>query len=380
MNVGGVQETLTIFREVADSPYEWLRRWKEEHGGKIVGCSPMHFPEELIHASGMLPAVLQETRDAVTDGYSRVHAFFCGITRNVIDMAGKGQLDFFDALMYSNICIQNANAALTMKQLFPAGRVSYVQLPTSLARREVMNGAVRELARVRGILRGISGREIDDASVGRSIDIYNRHRAALRELHDRCGRNPELLNFEDRQAVVRSGMVMPKEEHTQRVEELLRRLEGLPADAPGGKRIFLSGHLCQAPKPEIVGLLEEAGGRVVDDDLYTGFRYYALDARTEGSPLERLAGRYLDPAVPVPTRSDGRMRWDRYIVERTRMSGARGVVVLLAKYCEPHLFAYPFIRRTLAAAGIPHILIETEHEAVSLEGLRTRLQAFLEML
>jgi len=29
---------------------------------------------------------------------------------------------------------------------------------------------------------------------------------------------------------------------------------------------------------------------------------------------------------------------------------------------------------------MPHIMIETEHEAMSLEGVKTRLQAFMEML
>jgi benzoyl-CoA reductase/2-hydroxyglutaryl-CoA dehydratase subunit BcrC/BadD/HgdB len=34
----------------------------------------------------------------------------------------------------------------------------------------------------------------------------------------------------------------------------------------------------------------------------------------------------------------------------------------------------------LNGAGVPHLMIETEHEVVSLEGIRTRLQAFIEML
>ena len=67
-------------------------------------------------------------------------------------------------------------------------------------------------------------------------------------------------------------------------------------------------------------------------------------------------------------------------MERVKASGAQGVVVLVVKYCEPHLFYYPFLREALAAAGIPHIMVETEHDVVSLEGVRTRLQAFVEML
>jgi benzoyl-CoA reductase/2-hydroxyglutaryl-CoA dehydratase subunit BcrC/BadD/HgdB len=119
---------------------------------------------------------------------------------------------------------------------------------------------------------------------------------------------------------------------------------------------------------------------MVDDDLYTGYRYYALDAETGGRPMESLAKRSLDRSIPVPTRSDGKIRWDKTILDRAKASRSQGVVVLLAKYCEPHLFSYPFIKKTLTEAGIPHIMIETEHEAMSLEGVRTRLQAFMEIL
>jgi benzoyl-CoA reductase/2-hydroxyglutaryl-CoA dehydratase subunit BcrC/BadD/HgdB len=88
----------------------------------------------------------------------------------------------------------------------------------------------------------------------------------------------------------------------------------------------------------------------------------------------------LEKSLPVPTRSYLPVRWENYIVERVKNSGAQGVVVLVAKYCEPHLFSYPFAKEALEIAGVPHIMLETEHEVVSLEGVRTRLQAFVEML
>jgi len=50
------------------------------------------------------------------------------------------------------------------------------------------------------------------------------------------------------------------------------------------------------------------------------------------------------------------------------------------KHCEAHMLYYPWLKDVLLASDIPHILIETEHEIVSLEGVRTRLQAFVEML
>jgi len=85
-----VNEVMKRFRAVVDTPYEKLGLWKEANQKKVVGVSPMHFPEELIHAAGMLPVVLQETDEAITTGFSHIYPFFCGITRNIVDVAVKG--------------------------------------------------------------------------------------------------------------------------------------------------------------------------------------------------------------------------------------------------------------------------------------------------
>jgi benzoyl-CoA reductase subunit C len=381
MSVSTVNDVLDRFRHVTEKPYEKLHQWKETNNRKIVGCSPMHFPEELVHAAGMLPVVLQETDETITEGFSYVHPFFCGITRNIIDMAAKGQLNFFDGLVFSDICIQNRNAALTLRQIMPeSSSLDLVQFPTFLTRSSIMEDTMRELGRVKESMARISGREIDDSSLEQSILVFNQDRSLLRRLHDLCMKNPGLMSFRDRQIVVRAGMLMPKEEHSKLLTALIAGLSKVNPASMECKRIFLSGHLCQGPKIDILGLIEGTGGLIVDDDLYTGYRYYGLDVAMNGSPVENLAKRFLERDIPVPTRSDGRIRWDQYVAERAKNCDAQGVIVLIAKYCEPHLFHYPFIKKALKGAGIPHLMLETEHELVSLEGMKTRLQAFMEML
>ena len=111
-----MNDIMSRFRDVLDTPYEKLRQWKEANGKKVVACSPMHFPEELIHAAGMLPVVLQESDEAITTGFSYIYPFFCGITRNIVDIAVKGQLSFLDGLVYTDICVQNRTAACMLKQ------------------------------------------------------------------------------------------------------------------------------------------------------------------------------------------------------------------------------------------------------------------------
>jgi benzoyl-CoA reductase/2-hydroxyglutaryl-CoA dehydratase subunit BcrC/BadD/HgdB len=55
------------------------------------------------------------------------------------------------------------------------------------------------------------------------------------------------------------------------------------------------------------------------------------------------------------------------------------VVFALLKFCEPHTFDFAAVLPALDHAGVPALLLEMEHTPSS-EAIRTRLQAFIEML
>jgi benzoyl-CoA reductase/2-hydroxyglutaryl-CoA dehydratase subunit BcrC/BadD/HgdB len=61
-------------------------------------------------------------------------------------------------------------------------------------------------------------------------------------------------------------------------------------------------------------------------------------------------------------------------------SKADGMIVLMAKFCEPHMYYYPQIKEVFETRAIPHLLIETEHEMSALEAVRTRVETFLEIV
>ncbi|MCX6007040.1 MAG: 2-hydroxyacyl-CoA dehydratase family protein [Chloroflexi bacterium] len=375
-----MKEIMQQFRTVVDAPYEKLAQWKEKNNKKVVACTPMHFPEELIHAGGMLPIVLQETQENITEGFSHMYTFYCGITRNIVDIGVKKQLDFLDGVIVNHMCVEMQCMASTLRQHVPFKYLEYAQIPMWLNRANVTELYVQELTRIKTNLEAIAGKKIDDASLKQSIKIYNKNRSLLRRLNDIRRANPGLFSFKDMVVIVHSGMLMPKEEHSQLLVQLLAKLEKAKAPPVKGKKLLLSGHLCQPLKADIISIIESVGGIISDDDLYVGSRYYALDADENGNPLEAFAKRALDKSLPIPTQTNRPLSWEKYLADKAKASKVQGVVVLIAKYCEPHLFNYPFIRAELEACGIPHIMLETEHEIVSLEGLRTRLQAFVEML
>jgi benzoyl-CoA reductase/2-hydroxyglutaryl-CoA dehydratase subunit BcrC/BadD/HgdB len=67
-------------------------------------------------------------------------------------------------------------------------------------------------------------------------------------------------------------------------------------------------------------------------------------------------------------------------LEDVQKSGARGIIFLLYKYCEAHYFDYPDLKVALESKGIPCLLLDVEDPSYSLGQLKTRIQAFVEML
>jgi benzoyl-CoA reductase/2-hydroxyglutaryl-CoA dehydratase subunit BcrC/BadD/HgdB len=61
-------------------------------------------------------------------------------------------------------------------------------------------------------------------------------------------------------------------------------------------------------------------------------------------------------------------------------SGARGVVFYVVKFCEPELFDLPDLRRELQEAGVPSMTVEVDLNDPLSQQIRTRLEAFLEMI
>ena len=100
-----MSDILEQFITVANKPYEAAKTWKEEHNKLVMGIIPMHFPEELIHAAGILPITVRSGDAPVTLGEARVFYNVCRFMRRTIDIAAKGQFDFLDGMVFPSTCL-----------------------------------------------------------------------------------------------------------------------------------------------------------------------------------------------------------------------------------------------------------------------------------
>ena len=367
------------FRKVVERPYEKAARWKRETGRKVIGCHPMYVPEEIVHAAGALPVVLLGSGETVTLAHRYLQpSFVCLPIRCNLDLALKGKLDFLDGVIFPDIC----DEARSLSDIWKAHREApfhySLMLPANLSTPLAGGYLAAQLADLRVSLERFLGHEIADESLRGSIAAYNRNRALLSRLYEVRRGNPGLLRARNAAEAVAASMLMPKEEHSELLSRLLEGLGAAEKPPDGMPRLLLSGGLCDMPDMDILDLVEELGAVVVDDDLYVGSRYFATQVEEGISPLDALAARYIGD-VPCPTKFDPQSDWGEYLVDMARRSGADGVVIMMAEFCAPHGFDYPHLKEKLSAAGVPHLLLTTDHTGPSGQ-MKTRLGAFIELL
>lgn len=377
------QQIIDRFAAAARDPLGYAKAWKERTGRPVIGSFPMNFPGELAHAAGGLPIILQESEDPITVGHGLLFPFYCGYTRSVVDQAARGDFNVLDAIMFGDHCVQLLGAADAIRMQLTNTRVIFFQLISSMCDPWTQGRSEESFAKLRAELEDFVGGPVGEEALRESIRLFNRNRRLIRRIYEMRKTGAAPLGSVEMQHVVKSSMIMDKAEHIELLEQLISQYEkAAPAANDRNIRLHLSGHFCQAPKPEVLNMIEECGVTVVGDDLYHGFRYVSTDAPEESDPIKALARWYMDrnTGVPCPTRVQNNVDWDAYLLAAMRDERAQGMIVLMAKFCEPHMYYYPEVKEAFEKAGVPHLLIETEHESMALESLKTRVETFVEIV
>ena len=186
-------------------------------------------------------------------------------------------------------------------------------------------------------------------------------------------RSPSLTAREYYDAMM-ARWVLPPTEYTPLINAVVADSQALERV---GSRIVIAGGPMYAPAlPE---LLDELGACWVADDLCTACRTASVGPEVGQDPVGAIADRLLSRR-PCPAKHLTAYDPGQSVVDVAREASADGVLVYRLKFCEPHAFDYPRVKEALDDAGLPSLLVEVETPSSSVGQLRTRLQAFLEML
>jgi benzoyl-CoA reductase subunit C len=368
---------LEPFRGIAKNPNEYARRLKKEKGRKIVGYFCSYAPEEIISAAGAVPFRIFGKGDiALSDAH--LQAYSCSLVRGALEDALSGGLDFLDGVVFPHTCDSIQRLSDIWRINAGTGFHTDVVLPVKLntgSSKEYMIGVMKKFVRDMEKSLGVS---ISDGDLKASAEKYNLIRRHLEKIYEIRSKNPSVMRGGDLHAVIKASMVMDRDQLLKELalltEDLERKKDGGKSE---GKRVVLAGGICSLP--DVYSIIEDSGGAVIWDDLCTGSRYFEGDIDLNADIIQSIAGRYSSRAV-CPAKHSGLLARGERLVKIVKDNGAKGVIFLFLKFCDPHSFDYPFIKEMLDKEGIPSMLFELEEQMPSEGQFKTRCEAFLEML
>jgi len=367
---------VSLFRAASEDPLAYARELKKNTGRRIVGYLCSYIPEEIIFAAGASPLRLFGASGPITLADAHLQSYCCSLVRGALDNALAGRLDFLDGAVFPHTCdsIQRLSDIwrLDVKNCFHIDTVLPVKLDTESSRLYM----ARVIANFRRDLQEKLKTEIADEKIREAIVLFNKIRRCLKKIYKLRAQRPLALGGSEIHAVVKSAMVMERNDFLAALNDLIAQIEPAASDGFKGKRLILTGGVCI--QPDIYKMVEDAGAAVVGDDLCTGSRYFESIAEETGDPEAAIAARLQERSI-CPAKHFGVRERGRRLVETAAELQADGVVFLLLKFCDPHAFDYPYIKDMLDKAGIPGLLIDIDDQPAS-ESLRTRLETFIEMI
>jgi benzoyl-CoA reductase subunit C len=365
---------LSLFRNLLLKRHDIAKGWKAR-GKRVIGWSCTYTPEELIYAANALPVmVFGDPGDTkLADVYLPINT--CSFARSCFNAALKGDYNYLDGFVLSGSC-DNRNKIFDMwRYHIKIPFIYFINTPHTRTER-AHSFFYEEILRFKASLERVLDRSISDDALKNVIRVYNENRQLLKEVYDLRRKNPPLISGVEALEIVLSSMVTPKEEHNKLLNRLLDEISNR-ADLPkGGVRLLVSGSVMD--NPELLRIVESVGGSVVADDWCVGSRYFWDMVDSASDPLRAIAERYLNK-IPSSFMLGHEERF-RHTLEMAKRFDVEAVIIFVLKFCDTHMFDAPQLEEELKGMGLPVLYLEWEHSLSGLAQLKTRIEAFIEMV
>jgi len=368
------------------SDYGSRARELKGSGRKVIGYLSALCPVEILTAAGVVPVRLKgNVSDAVTKADAYMETMICPFVRNVFDTALKGKYEYLDGMVLSHQCdsIDRTFDVWSHDLRFPYWHFINYPHVTDAPSIEFTNEILRLFIRS---LEKYTGRTITDQALAEAVRAHNQNRRTMRELYSLRKEAVPRLSGAEMMRVQIAAMSLPVDESTALIRSVIKEVSER-APAPNGRtaRIMLVGD--QIDDIAIVNAIESADAYLVMDDLSTGSKLYWGDVDATPDPVQGITERYLKKLkFPTTFVSEGDTYAENlearfgHLREYIKDFRVNGTILFIYKYCDPYGFEVPAMKSFIESAGTPVLYIEDEYSTSSLGRVKTRIEAFLEMI
>lgn len=364
------------FHDVVGNISQTILNHEKVLGRPIIGVMPAYFPMELIDAAGGYPVQLWGNNLAIENSDAYLQSYCCSVARSMLELELRGLAGMVKAYAFTSLCDTLVNLREIYRRTFnkPTLELSIPITRTVEARNNYLKSVVQSV--IDG-LEAITGNKLTPETLQRASQRCGHTRALQRRLYRIRRETPGLVKNHDFYTVIKAGFFLPADVYNAMLEVLLSGLDKLEGHSGQRPKLFLSGMVFDPL--EIYKIFDESGVCVVDDDFANGWRTVSKGKLKTGNLVHGVTEYLFNPAPCCCIYNPDNDR-HAYMLQQVKDSGADGVLFWYIKFCEPDAFDRPQLMKRLKDEGIPVAFIDLELTMTNFDAVRTRINAFCEIL
>jgi benzoyl-CoA reductase/2-hydroxyglutaryl-CoA dehydratase subunit BcrC/BadD/HgdB len=356
-------------------------------GRKVIGSFCVFVPEEIVRAADATLVGLCTGADVATQ---EVEKFLprntCALIKSAFGFKlGKvcPYIESTDMIVGENTCDGKKKSYEILNNLVPNLYVMDLPQMKSLEGWTLLH---TEYNRFKKSIEELTGITVDVARLKKGIEIVNNKRSAMHRLSALRKADPAPISGLDALLANQVFFYDDPVRFTKSVNNICDELEvRIKKDAgvfpKGTPRILISGCPMAVPNWKLPWIIETSGAVIVGEESCVGERgtrnLTDNSGTTEDALMNSIVDRYFKVDCAIFTPNQDRLD---HIIEMVKTYKADGVIHYGLQFCQPFIIESMSVEKDLQSKGIPVIRIDTDYSMEDVGQLKTRVEAFIEML
>ena len=343
-----------------------------------IGWVCTYTPEEVIHAAGFHPFRILEDLPSTKMADAYLHHNLCPYARSCLDFGLKAEDQDLKGIVIAHSCDAMRGLYNSWQHYVSSSSfVHFMNVPKDSSPLAI-EYFTREVEKLKDALENYSGRKIEESTFWNTIDLYNESRDLLKELYELRKTFEIPIKGTTVFKIIRASQKMNKKSLNKKLKSFIQEVKNqeVKKSQEKGPRIMIVGSLLA--NSQIIEVVEEAGADVVCDDMCSGSRYIEGNIEKGEDPIKALSSRYLlKSSCARMNNTELRLEKGMKLLEDYQVDG---VIYQTVKFCDNHLYDYPVYHEFFQDADVPLLQIEEDFIGGNIGQIRTRIEAFIEML
>ena len=359
----------------------------QKAGGKVFGTFCVFVPDEIVVAcGGAVTGLCGGSQFWVPDGEKVLPSAMCPLIKASLGAHFGKTCPYFsvaDVYVGETTCDGKKKAY----EILGADKQTYVMDMPQMKRPQDIEKWTGEIAAFAAEVERITGRTLTAEALADAIKLINEKRRALARVYE-ARKATNCIPISGKDALLMTQIAFfddparCAEMANKLADELKQRVaDGVSVFPAGTKRILVTGTPLAIPNWKLHHIIETSGAAVVCEEMCTGARYFENlvdeSATTLEGQFQALSERYMKNNCACFTPNPGRVA---DIVRLAKEYQVDGVIDANLKFCTLYDVEKSSVAEALEAEGIPVLGLETDYTDNDAGQLRTRIQAFVEML